>query len=533
MSDQPNKPVDRDLIEAYLLGQLSEEAVAAFEQTLRRDPALLHQLAEAMQLMSLVRQEFAGQAEYQAANQHEPLLQDFNSLLKELGEHEASAKTVHFPVQTFDDDQPEENADSLSPHDLVAVGGYVLRKAITSKPAILAAAAAFVLLATVLVFNWAGDSRDELAETPSAPTLATPDRAVVATLTAEHNATWAEGASANGSQLRAGDRLTLTTGFAEITTNRGAVAILKAPCTVELMGDGHALRLHTGKLVGICETNSSKGFAVHTPHMIITDLGTRFGVVVRDDSASLAEVFDGLIRVQTRSSSGVDSELTSGQAFAVNTIGAAVPVDTFDSDLFAGLLAVHEGITALSSETILVPADAFIGNVFDAWPTDQQVMIFREPVRMRLTEDLPVSNAGVGEQHIYLTGEVLQDPPVVPKGSAIRSYVLALNPEQREGTTDVQGSVTFEGEVLGVIYTTAEWQGFLGTAEAAGQRAFQSEPGKYFIERVVYGGLERPGISDRLFISEDKRTLNFRIYSKGYCDTVRVIVREPIEEHTD
>ena len=264
--------------------------------------------------------------------------------------------------------------------------------------------------------------------------------------------------------------------------------------------------------------------------MIITDLGTRFGVVVRDDSASLAEVFDGLIRIQTRSSSGVDSELTSGQAFAVNTIGAAVSVDTFESDLFAGLLAMHEGITALSGETALVPADAFIGNAFDAWPTGQKAMIFREPIRMRLVADLPVSNAGVGEQHIHLTGAVVQDPPVVPKGSAIRSYVLTLNPEQREGITDVQGSVTFDGEVLGLIYTTDQWQGFLDTAEADGQQAFQSEPGKYFIERVFYGGLERPGISDRLFISEDKRTLNFRIYSRGYCDMVRVIVREPVEE---
>ena len=168
-----------------------------------------------------------------------------------------------------------------------------------------AVAAALLLAATLLTIVFTGDA-PEAPLVDNTPTETTEPGRVdpvlpdalqpVATLTASHNAQWAERALARGSGLRPGQRLTLTAGFAEITTHRGAIAILEAPATVELIDNDNAIRLHTGKLVGICETDSSKGFLVRTPHMDITDLGTEFGVEVRGNQ-STATVFTGEIEL--------------------------------------------------------------------------------------------------------------------------------------------------------------------------------------------------------------------------------------------
>ena len=177
--------------------------------------------------------------------------------------------------------------------------------------------AAAVVLAVTIVFVFrgtdAGPQVPDLAQIPDVQTQGQP----VATLTATHNATWAEGALAPGSALHPGTRLTLTTGFAEITTHRGAIAILESPATIELLDNNNALRLHSGKMVGICETESSKGFLVRTPHIDITDLGTRFGVDTTQSDATEVHVLDGEIEVKRRSALGglvATDTLIKGQA---------------------------------------------------------------------------------------------------------------------------------------------------------------------------------------------------------------------------
>jgi hypothetical protein len=164
----------------------------------------------------------------------------------------------------------------------------------------VAALAAMIVIAVVLTFVFTGPTGSpQITEDTSEPGRDTPAiNHHVATLTAEHNATWAERALARGSQLTAGQTLTLTAGFAEISTARGAIAILEAPATIELIDNSNALELHSGKLVGICETESSKGFLVRTPHMDITDLGTRFGVNAQPDHVETT-VFVGEVIAST------------------------------------------------------------------------------------------------------------------------------------------------------------------------------------------------------------------------------------------
>jgi hypothetical protein len=225
-----------------------------------------------------------------------------------------TVQTRHVPSEDLQDLlRMESRAHAELVHDLgqldrSASSPWQIKGALSrmiQNPAALAAIAAVLTLAlilTVVLTNGQAPSNNAV------PTIAQQDDsssnppAFVATLTATHNAQWAERAFAHGSEFKAGQRLTLTAGYAEITTRRGAVAILEAPATIELIDSTNALRLHSGKIVGICETDSSKGFLVRTPHMDITDLGTRFGVQVQVEQSEL-HVLSGSVLAQSPASS--------------------------------------------------------------------------------------------------------------------------------------------------------------------------------------------------------------------------------------
>ncbi|MBX2850118.1 MAG: FecR domain-containing protein [Phycisphaeraceae bacterium] len=147
-------------------------------------------------------------------------------------------------------------------------------------------------------------SHSDVPETPITKRVtedqtAGPAKRAVAMLTAADQTLWdtsgGKTAPTPGDTLYAGQHLALIDGFAEMTTNRGAVVILESPATVELLDNDNALHLHRGKLVGFCHTDSSKGFVVQTPGARITDIGTEFGVYVADNDVTQVHVFEGEI----------------------------------------------------------------------------------------------------------------------------------------------------------------------------------------------------------------------------------------------
>jgi len=195
---------------------------------------------------------------------------------------------------------------------------------LATSPRLLAGLAALLAVAiTAWALLPAGSPSEPVADQRQADPAPAPARPTpVATLTDDHSAQWAAFGPAPGDTLFAGQRLTLTEGFAEVTTNRGAVALLEAPATIELLDNDNALRLETGKLVGICETASSKGFVVRTEHMDITDLGTRFGVDVSAEDAAEIHVFAGEVRINSPAGGAVPirgKNLRVGEAIRVDS----------------------------------------------------------------------------------------------------------------------------------------------------------------------------------------------------------------------
>jgi hypothetical protein len=357
MADQPTEP-NEALIDGYLDGTLTATQHAELFRRLETDRALLKRFAQLTELDAICREHAGHALEAELLrNQMLPLAQDPNgpaqaeNLLQELADFEAGLEdsvplvdiTDQLKQKRLEEKRAKDHRLRLSPRQVNA-------KDLVIPKWVVYGGIAAVLTICAMIF-W--PSKPE----PTVPSIAdknnpiqqpapVPDPIVptlVATLTDTHDARWAEGLIMTGSQLRAGQRLTLTAGFAEITTHRGAIAIIEAPATIELIDHNNAIRLSSGKLVGICETPSSKGFLVRTPRLDITDLGTRFGVDATKAQQTDVHVFDGLVEV--RSGASVNEEGTSlaaGQA--ARFIGAAQAL-TIEPDINAFAMSVDSAST--------------------------------------------------------------------------------------------------------------------------------------------------------------------------------------------
>lgn len=203
----------------------------------------------------------------------------------------------------------------------------------------LAAAVVLLLVMVSIVVRGGGDDR-----LPQAPVAAqdgdTPQQqeqpVAAATLTAEYDAYWAGNAPRVGEALHAGLRLTLDAGRAEITTLDGAIAVLEAPCSFEMI-DRNAMLLHSGSMVGICETEAAQGFLVRTPSMDVIDLGTRFGVDASEQGATQVHVIEGLVKA-VASDAPQDTEpvlLGTGESARASEQADAIVKVELDPDRYA------------------------------------------------------------------------------------------------------------------------------------------------------------------------------------------------------
>jgi len=283
-------PRDAELIACYSEGLLTEAQAAELNARLHEAPQLLALIAQHAEIEEHLRS-LLGEA--RAADRG-----DWFLALAELDKGSEHAELVDLEAliaEGLASGQPAK-PQPMTVREAAGALGYLALEGLRSRAGVASAVAALLLLAGAIGLSLIGQTPTHQPTTQrSAPVEGEPaaSRPVpVATLTADHEAQWAAFGPAPGDTLFAGQRLTLTRGFAEITTSRGAVALLEAPATIEFTDHDNALRLHAGKLVGICETDASKGFVVRTAALDITDLGTRFGVEAAADITE-AHVFEG------------------------------------------------------------------------------------------------------------------------------------------------------------------------------------------------------------------------------------------------
>ena len=124
------------------------------------------------------------------------------------------------------------------------------------------------------------------------------------------------------SVVRLGDKFALASGLMEITYDTGAKVILQGPVTYEVESPAGGF-LSVGKLTARLEKKAEGAnpqslipnpsspstihyplFTITTPTATVTDLGTEFGVEVRESGATSAHVFHGIVEVQPAAKDG-------------------------------------------------------------------------------------------------------------------------------------------------------------------------------------------------------------------------------------
>ncbi|MEM9345937.1 MAG: hypothetical protein AAGB26_04885 [Planctomycetota bacterium] len=456
-----------------------------------------------------------------AASQSEPA-DSLDDLL--LVEHSAEAFNPFEPAIDLQQARATD-PNRVTRHDMLAAGSYLLRHTLTPKVIASLVTAAAVLLGMVLTVVLISGTEDDATivedpgQTPAPIVVERPIEApqAVATLTAEHDAVWDR---RPGQDLYAGQRFTLAQGFAEITTLRGAVAILEAPATIELTHSPNAIRLHAGKLVGVCETDTSIGFLVRTPHTDVIDLGTRFGVLVDIEQGTLAEVFEGEVSVGKVGHAGQgqsSTSLTAGQSIALDRLGNRVPPDQVAVNPFGGLSQALAGINEVSGQALLLASpQPYIES--EDWPKGLLCVFEDRLSPLNLQDDVTVTIQRPGHYNFDLFEQESNWSGVVPAQTLVRSYVVLLGPSHDRDNLRHKASIRFDGEVLGVIGNPRDHDSL---QEALGPRSV----GLFTPKAVSFwpdGGLE----ADIVTLSDDRQglDLDFRTGSRGY-DMIRVLVQ--------
>jgi hypothetical protein len=150
-------------------------------------------------------------------------------------------------------------------------------------PWVVALAACLLILATAAIVL------DQMPR-PSAPPP-------IARLTRAIDCRWEAGEEARteGANLGAGDKLYLESGIAELTLDTGVRITLSGPAALELAAR-EAVVLHHGRLTAFVPEEAA-GFAVRAPGFQVVDLGTEFGLQVKNGTAEV-HVFEGKVELE-------------------------------------------------------------------------------------------------------------------------------------------------------------------------------------------------------------------------------------------
>lgn len=378
-----------------------------------------------------------------------------------------------------------------------------------TKLVIYSGIAAMLAFALVLLWPTPENPAPEIVDGPNKPEAVAPGATArpVATLVDATGAKW-KGVSrliSVGDAMLSDKPITLTEGVAVIRFHNDAEIVLEAPC--EFVPESEAsMRLSRGRLVGRCESESSKGFVVQTPVGPVVDVGTEFGVSVDKMSRVRVRVYRGEVEVKTGTQTSDRHSLIAGEMARVEQ-GRLERV-AFDST-FDFRRKLH----------IKPPqAPALAGQVrwLDKPPTDAghsgdpaNAYLFFERANVPVLAGTPV-NVGAPD---YMKGP---DELVFSQDTLTDSYFVFFGNAGDGSFQSVQGEIVFDRPIIGVVFETDLMKrqdpmfAVRGTSYLSeGNRGFES--------------------GDKVEIAPDGRTLRFRI-GAALTDQFRVLVASKPEQ---
>jgi len=304
--------------------------------------------------------------------------------------------------------------------------------------------------------------------------------------------------------------LHLISGIARFDFQDGASVTLEGPAWFTVVSGQRGI-LHRGRLTAHAPPQAI-GFRIDTPSMAVVDLGTVFGLSA-DGGAAEVLVFDGEVAVSTtdnQAGSPTKRLIAEGKAARVEAGRDQIGDAQFNAAQFERTWPVSYGVVDATGQVRFVePAPRIIPRKFE---DNDHLVVFPERESIVLDAALPVA---VDRPGTY-SGPFDPQAGKLAAGTRLRSYLMQFNPvgRNKDDVFEMQGSITFERPILGLICTTTEL----------------SHTDKLFTPRDEWrpgrggGGVEH---GDTVTLSPDRRTLHVRLTAAAANDQIRVLVEVP------
>lgn len=354
-------------------------------------------------------------------------------------------------------------------------------------------------------------------------------------------------------QLLRGEALLTRVRFAS-----GADIVLEAGGELRLT-DSLACELLAGVLV--CDVpKAAHGFSVRSGTAQLIDRGTSFGVTATPAGDCAVTVFSGVVDAQLESGRGAPLNLTTATAAQLTPGESRWRSIEFDATRFERPLGYQRGVVDYSDQVrcLAAPPPRLRCGELESPDT---VFLIREatglkwPASLRVDQSTPALFALLESQSRSRTGEAVisaeewlieddgartirvnlatEDQPAavtLDAGQSLNSYLLHFDPpgapvvptydSGQTSPLDREGSVTFHGRILGLIWRQ---ETLLATDRACGLRDTQYETTSARHRTLSWGS--------ELTVSPDQRTLHFKFLSRKQVaqpllgiDEVRVLV---------
>jgi ferric-dicitrate binding protein FerR (iron transport regulator) len=313
-------------------------------------------------------------------------------------------------------------------------------------------------------------------------------------------------------EVRIGDKIEFPSGVSRMEFANGAVVAVEGPAALTVRS-ADEVSLDHGRLNAWCP-ETAHGFRVVTGSATLTDLGTSFGVSTTADGTADFVVLDGKVTVTKDNETRT---LVEGGALQSER-GKKLRDVAFEPSPFQRTWPVASGIRTTKGEVVAAPPGT--PKFLAALENDQHILVIPERRDVVPEADMRADITGPG---IY-EGTNLHSPTVfeAAPGAKVRSYLLRYNPVGKVPPPDFkryEGSVTFDRPVLAIITHPRK-------LERTDKRFSKAPLPPLDPQDINLRGLEREqtgNFSDRVVLSEDRRTVTVTFYAGESIDEIRAI----------
>lgn len=319
--------------------------------------------------------------------------------------------------------------------------------------------------------------------------------------------------------IRPGQRFCSRQGQFQIHLDSGAKIACSGKVDLEILNTMQ-IRVNEGSLcVNVPER--AHGFKVVTKSCQLVDLGTLFGVKVSVEGATDLHVFQGTVDA----SNELVSRFLATPGVALRTTGNQTRFQQFQADdsLFATQLNAIVGIRETRNQVRVMARPPESVQFADS-PSRDHAVLFRERTVV-IPDELPIDLALPGRY----SQDLLPSQGVIAAGTEVTSYLLHGQTLQ---SSPLEGQITFEGTILGLAMSPES----LSETDHVFGLPHVLYPGESQDPMAMKrGAIHREG-TDRIEISEDRRTLTFRLQcttSSLNYDQIRIFVSQHAGEQVE